>query len=124
MELEKIEALVKNGNILNTYIENVEVLRKHKDYKDGFSEGERQIGINLTLNFCAELSDSFFASDRLYGLDKDITREYIIKYLNIYKDWIIKGVAELMISDAKSNKQQAIEELENRKKQLIDILKD
>lgn len=28
MELEKIEALVKNGNILNTYIENLDVLRE------------------------------------------------------------------------------------------------
>ena len=51
-------------------------------------------------------------------------RHYFIKYLNIHKDEIMLGVAELMITEAKNNKTAALKELEDCKANLLRLLED
>lgn len=125
MELEKIEALVHNGVELKRLMYDIiNVFRLKEEHKDGFSNTDVRSGIKTNIQYYAICDKGLFLADELMGLDKQLISEYITKYMNKHKDEIMIEVADMMIEDARRNKENAIEELENRKRELLDILKD
>lgn len=57
-------------------------------------------------------------------LNHKLMKKYFLKYLNIHKDEIMIGVANLMINEVIDNKEYAFKELEETKNDLINIFKD
>lgn len=136
MDHKEIKRLVENGKELKEFIEHkLPQLReeaKKSNYgidkhHDGFSTGAKIQSLNIEefcySSFSGSYGDSSTYSD-ISGLNMNMLRDYFIKYLNIHKDEIMLGVAELMITEAKNNRTIALQELDAYKANLLQLLKD
>lgn len=67
-----------------------------------------------TINI-SERDDDDEAYERLFtnGLDLELTQKYLIKFMNENKEFVFEKMADLMMSDIKSIKQEAINYLES-----------
>lgn len=135
MNYKEIKSLAENGKGLKEFIEHRlpqlrEEAGKSNNYGidkhwDGFSMETKCQSIN-----CRELSYSSFSGS--YGdsstysdiasLNTDLLRQYFIKYLNDHKDEIMSGVAELMIREARENKDIALKEIDDCRNELLNLL--
>lgn len=136
MDHKEIKRLVENGRELKEFIEHKlprlrEEVKKSKygidKHRDGFSTGAEIQSLNIKefcySSFSGSYGDSSTYSD-ISGLDMIMLRDYFIKYLNIHKDEIMLGVAELMITEAKNNRTIALKELDDYKANLLQLLED
>lgn len=132
MNLQEIEKLAKTGKELKHFLSEIlpKVRNKHDridKHRDGFEIGDDQIqSMNIRLNyssFSGVFGDSSTYSD-IAGINADVMRTYFLKYLNKHKDEIIEEMANMMIYDAKNQKEQALKELEDRKQKLLNLLND
>lgn len=137
MDYREIERLAEEGRRLKEFIEHRlpqlrEEVRNPKNYgidkhSDGFFAETRAQSLNIKelcySSFSGSYGDSSTYSD-ISGLNMNMLRPYFIKYLNIHKDEIMLGVAELMITEAKNNKTAALKELEDCKANLLRLLED
>lgn len=132
MNLQEIEKLAKTGKELKHFLS--ETLPKVRNghgridkHSDGFGIGDDQIqSMNIKLNyssFSGVFGNSSTYSD-IAGINADVMRTYFLKYLNKHKDEIIEEMANMMIVDAKKEKDNALRELENRKQVLMNLLND
>jgi hypothetical protein len=136
MDHKEIKMLVENGRELKEFIEHKlpqlrEEVEKSKygidKHRDGFSTGAKIQSLNIEefcySSFSGSYGDSSTYSD-ISGLNMIMLRDYFIKYLNIHKDEIMLGVAELMITEAKNNRTIALKELDDYKANLLQLLED
>lgn len=136
MDHKEIKMLVENGRELKEFIEHKlpqlrEEVKNSKygidKHRDGFSTGAEIQSLNIKefcySSFSGSYGDSSTYSD-ISGLDMIMLRDYFIKYLNIHKDEIMLGVAELMITEAKNNRTIALKELDDYKANLLQLLED
>lgn len=136
MDHKEIKMLVENGRELKEFIEHKlpqlrEEVKKSKygidKHRDGFSTGAEIQSLNIKefcySSFSGSYGDSSTYSD-ISGLDMIMLRDYFIKYLNIHKDEIMLGVAELMTTEAKNNRTIALKELDDYKANLLQLLED
>lgn len=136
MDHKEIKRLVENGKELKEFIEHKlprlrEEAKKSKygiaEHHDGFSTRTKIQSLNIEelcySSFTKNCGDGVTYSD-LSGLDINILRDYFIKYLNIHKDEIMLGVAELMITEAKNNRTIALQELDAYKANLLQLSED
>jgi hypothetical protein len=136
MDHKEIKRLIENGKELKEFIEHKlpqlrEEVKKSNygidKHHDGFSTGAKIQSLNIEelcySSFTKNCRDSVTYSD-ISGLDMNMLRDYFIKYLNIHKDEIMLGVAELMITEAKNNRTIALQELDAYKANLLQLLED
>ena len=136
MDHKEIKMLAENGRELKEFIEHKlpqlrEEVKKSKygidKHRDGFSTGTKIQSLNIKefcySSFSGSYGDSSTYSD-ISGLDMIMLQDYFIKYLNIHKDEIMLGVAELMITEAKNNRTIALKELDDYKANLLQLLED
>ena len=134
MKLEELEELMIAGKGLKTFIvkelpairEEVRSCQKSgiDKHEDGFStrSGCQSMVIRELCysSFSGSYGNSSTYSD-IANLDLDLLKKYFVKYLNIHKDEIMLGVADLMIDEAKSEKENAIIEIDKRKETLLKL---
>lgn len=132
MNLQEIERLAKTGKELKYFLS--EILPKARSghnridkHNDGFGIGCEEIqSMNVRLHyssFSGVFGDSSTYSD-IAGINEDVMKTYFLRYLNKYKDEIIGEMANMMINDAKKERENGLRELEERKQNLINLLND
>ena len=137
-QLKKTDAilrLARDGRQLKKFVTetlpNIREAVKSRDksgwdkHEDGFCLNEDAVQ-SLNLRLCYKsFSSSFGCSDTysdIAGLDKDLMKEYLVKWLNTHKDEILLGMADMMVSDAKEQREVALDEIESVKASLTVLL--
>lgn len=136
MTLKETKELLATGKQLKTFIKDkLPKIREESTisgygidkHNDGFCTEENIQSMNIRYLSFYSFSGSYGSSETysdISNLNFDLMKEYFIKYLNNHKDEILIGVADLMINAAKKNKEEAIRELEEHKKELLDLFED
>lgn len=136
MTLKETKELLVTGKQLKTFIKDkLPKIREESTisgygidkHNDGFCTEENIQSMNIRYLSFYSFSGSHGSSETysdISNLNFDLMKEYFIKYLNNHKDEILIGVADLMINAAKKNKEEAIRELEEHKKELLDLFED
>lgn len=136
MTLKATKELLATGKQLKTFIKDkLPKIREESTisgygidkHNDGFCTEENIQSMNIRYLSFYSFSGSYGSSETysdISNLNFDLMKEYFIKYLNNHKDEILIGVADLMINAAKKNKEEAIRELEEHKKELLDLFED
>lgn len=132
MNLQEIEKLAETGKDLKYFLSDTllkvrsgqNMIDKHND---GFGTGSDKIqSMNINMHyssFSGVFGDSSTYSD-ISGINKDVMKKYFLLVLNKHKDEIIDEMANMMINDARKEKENALRELEERKQRLINLLND
>lgn len=134
MKLEELEELMIVGKGLKTFIvKELPAIREEVSscqrsgidkHDDGFSTREECQSMTIRelcyYSFSGSFGNSCTYSD-ISHLNLNLLKEYFIKYLNIHKDEIMLGVADLMIDKAKAEKENAIIEIDKRKETLLKL---
>lgn len=137
-QLEKTEAilrLARNGRRLRKFVV-VELAKIRKavsgrdksswdKHEDGFYLNEEVVQ-SLNLKLCYKsFSGSFGCSDvysDIADIDKDLMKKYLVKWLNNHKDEILLEMADMMVADAKKQRDVAIDEIDSMKASLVALL--
>lgn len=132
MKLQEIERLAKTGKELKYFLSDIlPKVRSGHDridkHSDGFGIGSDEIqSMNINLHYSS--FSGVFGDSRIYsdiaGIYTDVMKTYFLNYLNKHKDEIIEEMANMMINDAKKEKENALRELEDKKQNLIKLLND
>lgn len=132
MNLQEIEKLAETVKDLKYFLSDTlpkvrsgqKMIDKHND---GFGTGSDEIqSMNINMHyssFSGVFGDSSTYSD-ISGINKDVMKKYFLLVLNKHKDEIIDEMANMMINDARKEKENALRELEERKQRLINLLND
>lgn len=96
-------------------------------HDDGFSVNEDPCQ-SLVLRLCYKSFTGHHGNSSVYSdigsFDMDLWKEYLLKYLNAHKDVILLEMADMMMSDAKEQRDVAIDEIESMKASLKILLDD
>lgn len=104
-------------------------LGRHKldKHEDGFFINEDPCQ-SLVFRLCYKSFTGSFGDSSVYSdigkFDMNLWKQYLVKYLNAHKDAILLEMADMMLSDAKKQKEIAIDELESMKASLTAMLTD
>lgn len=136
---EQILNLARNGKGLRKFVsEKLPEIRtevrlsgrgrnKIDKHEDGFYLGEdpcQSFMVELCYkSFTGSFGDSSVYSD-IAKFDVGLWRSYFVKYLNAHKDAILLEIADMMLSDAKVQRDAAIDEIESMKASLTALLTD
>lgn len=96
-------------------------------HEDGFFINEDPCQ-SLVLRLCYKSFTGTYGDSSTYSdiasFDMNLWKVYLLKYLNAHKDAILLEMANMMLSDAKEQKEIAIDELESMKASLTALLTD
>lgn len=133
---ERILNLARNGKGLRKFVsvalpEIRKAIRDRSDrcdkHEDGFFLGETPCQ-SLVMRLCYKSFTGSFGNSSVYSdigrFDKDLWKQYLVKYLNTHKDAILLEMADMMVSDAKEQRAVAIDEIESMKASLTALLTD
>lgn len=133
---DEILNLARNGKGLRKFVsEALPEIRKamcdrsdrRDKHVDGFYVNEDPCQ-SLVLRLCYKSFTVSFGDSSVYSdiasFDMNLWKAYLLKYLNAHKDAILLEMADMMISDAKEQKEIAIDELESMKASLTAMLTD
>lgn len=109
-------------------------LGRHKldKHEDGFFINKDPCQ-SLVFRLCYKSFTGSFGDSSVYSdigkfdmkkFDMNLWKQYLVKYLNAHKDAILLEMADMMLSDAKKQKEIAIDELESMKASLTAMLTD
>lgn len=94
-------------------------------HEDGFFINEEPCQ-SLVFRLCYKSFTGSFGDSSVYSdigkFDMNLWKQYLVKYLNAHKDAILLEMADMMLSDAKKQKEIAIDELESMKASLTAML--
>ena len=99
------------------YKDEKDRLDKHRD---GFEMGDAIQSFNIKLSY--QSFSGTFGSSSVYSdfcPDNAIMGKYFLRYLNKHTSEIFNEMADMMIADAKSKQNEAIDELDNLKAKMI-----
>lgn len=133
---EKILNLARNGKGLRKFVSETlpeirKAMRDRSDrrdkHDDGFSINEDPCQ-SLVLRLCYKSFTGSFGDSSTYSdiasFDMNLWKVYLLKYLNAHKDVILLEMADMMVSDAKEQRDVAIDEIESMKASLKILLDD
>ncbi len=134
-DTESLLALFKNGKgLLNFVNEKLPYLRDSElresnsqidKHEDGFYYNEDPCQSMNIRQLCFKSFSGSYGSCSVYsdisGLDTDFMKKYFLKYLNKHKDDILREMGDMMISDAKEIKSQAILEIDKIRRNIEKI---
>lgn len=134
-DTDKLLVLFQNGKgLLNFVNEKLPFLRSPKSrdassqidkHNDGFFYNEDACQSMNIRQLCFKSFSGSFGSSSVYsdiaGLDMDLMKTYFLKYLNKHKDNILREMGEMMINDAKEIKSQALQEIDNVRRNIEKI---
>lgn len=134
-DTESLLALFKNGkgllNFVNEklpYLRNSELRESNSQidkHEDGFYYNEDPCQSMNIRQLCFRSFSGSYGSSSVYsdisGLDTDFMKKYFLKYLNKHKDDILREMGDMMISDAKEIKSQAILEIDKIRRNIEKI---
>ena len=133
---EKILNLARNGKGLRKFVSETlpEIRKAMRDgsdrrdkHDDGFSINEDPCQ-SLVLRLCYKSFTGSFGDSSTYSdiasFDMNLWKVYLLKYLNAHKDVILLEMADMMVSDAKEQRDVAIDEIESMKASLKILLDD
>lgn len=133
---EKILNLARNGKGLRKFVSETlpeirEAMRDRSDrrdkHEDGFYVNEDPCQ-SLVFRLCYKSFTGSFGDSSVYSdigkFDMNLWKVYLLKYLNAHKDAILLEMADMMLSDAKKQKEIAIDEMESMKASLTALLTD
>lgn len=131
---EDIIKLAENGKNLKKFVsETLPEIRKAiydkndstDKHIDGFCTNEDPCQ-SLVLRLCYKSFTGSFGDSSVYSdiasFDMNLWKVYLLKYLNAHKDAILLEMADMMVSDAKEQRDVAIDEIESMKATLITLL--
>lgn len=136
-QLEKtneILNLARNGRRLKRFVtEKLPKIRKSlrddsskiDKHDDGFCSNEEPCQ-SLSFRLCYKSFTGSFGSSDVYsdiaGIDKKLMEKYLVRLLNDHKDEILIAMADMMVDDAKEQRDIAVDEIESMKASLIALL--
>lgn len=133
---EKILNLARNGKGLRKFVsETLPGIRKamrdgsdrRDKHVDGFYINEEPCQ-SLVLRLCYKSFTGSYGDSSVYSdiasFDMSLWKVYLLKYLNAHKDAILLEMADMMVSDAKEQRDVAIDEIESTKASLKILLDD
>lgn len=131
---DRILNLARNGKRLRKFVtEKLPRIReelydrnsKTDKHDDGFSKNESPCQ-SMTLNLCYKSFTGSFGSSSTYSdiadMDTGLMAAYLVKWLNAHKDEVWLEIADMMIADAKKQRDVAVDEIESMKASLIALL--
>lgn len=132
---EKILNLARNGKGLRKFVsETLPEIRKVRDRSDRRDKHEDGFFVNedpcqsLVLRLCYKSFTGSFGDSSVYSdiasFDMNLWKVYLLKYLNAHKDAILLEMADMMVSDAKKQRDVVIDEIESMKASLKILLDD
>lgn len=137
MKLEELEKMMTTGKGLKKFItEQLPTIREEvrsckkcgiDKHNDGFYTSESCQSMVIRELCYSSFSGSFGNSctySDIAHLNLNLIQECFVEYLNIHKDEIMLGVADLMIDKAKSEKENAIGEIDKRKETLLKLFEE
>lgn len=110
---------VKLPQIIDDYKNRRKKIDKHRD---GFEKGDAIQSFNIRLSyqsFTGTYGDSSVYSD--FVPDNEIVSKYFLAYLNKHTNEIFNEMADMMLKDALSKREEALKELDDAKQEL-DVL--
>lgn len=133
---EKILNLARNGKGLRKFVsETLPEIRKamydrgdrRDKHEDGFYVNEDPYQ-SLVLKLCYKSFTGTYGDSSVYSdigkFDMNLWKQYLVKYLNAHKDAILLELADMMVADAKEQRDVAIDEIESMKASLKILLDD
>lgn len=133
---EKILNLARNGKGLRKFAsESLPEIRKamrdrsdrRDKHEDGFYINEEPCQ-SLVFRLCYKSLTGTYGDSSVYSdigkFDMNLWKQYLVKYLNAHKDDILLEMADMMVSDAKEQRDAAIDEIESMKASLKILLDD
>ena len=133
---EKILNLARNGKGLRKFVsESLPEIRKamrdrsdrRDKHEDGFYINEEPCQ-SLVFRLCYKSFTGMYGDSSVYSdigkFDMNLWKQYLVKYLNAHKDDILLEMADMMVSDAKEQRDVAIDEIESMKASLKILLDD
>lgn len=134
-DTESLLALFQNGKgLLNFVNEKLPYLRNRElresnsqidKHEDGFYYNEDPCQSMNIRQLCFKSFSGSFGSSSVYsdiaGLNMDLMKTYFLKYLNKHKDDILREIGDMMISDAKEIKAQALSEIDKIRRNIEKI---
>lgn len=81
---------------------------------------------SLSFRLCYKSFSGSFGSSDVYSdiadIDKKLMEKYLVRLLNEHKDEILIAMADMMVADAKEQRDIAVDEIESMKASLIALL--
>ena len=133
---KKILNLARNGKGLRKFVSETlpEIRKAMRDRSDRRDKHEDGFYINeepcqsLVFRLCYKSFTGTYGDSSVYSdigkFDMDLWKQYLVKYLNAHKDAILLEMADMMVSDAKKQRDVAIDEIESMKASLKILLND
>ena len=133
---EKILNLARNGKGLRKFVSKTlpEIRKAMCDRSDRRDKHEDGFYVNedpcqsLVLRLCYKSFTGTYGDSSTYSdiasFDMSLWKVYLLKYLNAHKDAILLEMADMMVADAKKQRDVAIDEIESMKASLKILLDD
>lgn len=133
---EKILSLARNGKGLRKFVSETlpEIRKAIRDRSDRRDKHEDGFFVNedpcqsLVLRLCYKSFTGSFGDSSVYSdiasFDMNLWKAYLLRYLNAHKDAILLEMADMMVADAKEQRDVAIDEIESMKASLKILLDD
>lgn len=133
---ERILILARNGKGLRKFVSETlpEIRKAIYDRSDSRDKHEDGFCVNgdpcqsLVFRLCYKSFTGHYGDRSVYSdigkFDMDLWKQYLVKYLNAHKDAILLEMADMMVSDAKEQRDVAIDEIESMKASLKILLDD
>lgn len=134
-DTESLLSLFQNGKVLLNFVnERLPFLRSPESkrsssqidkHEDGFYYNEDPCQSMNIRQLCFKSFSGSFGSSSVYsdisGLDTNLMKTYFLKYLNKHKDDILREMGDMMLSDAKDIKAQALLEIDKVRRNIEKI---
>ncbi len=136
-DTERLVSLYQNGKSLLSfvderlpYVRNPQSTNSGSDidkHDDGFFYEDACQSMNIR-GLCYKSFTGSFGCSSTYSdissIDKELMKKYFMEYLNKHKDDIIRGMAQMMIQDAREMKAKAICEIDRIRRKIDKIFPD